>query len=65
MPRGRGCSIRPASRRIDRNGIQSTTGGGASMNSFYDLTQQMLVVGIPAENKIVIFGNRLLRDGFE
>ncbi|MBL0042641.1 MAG: hypothetical protein IPP28_16720 [Xanthomonadales bacterium] len=45
--------------------LGTVAGGGASMNTAYELTQQMLVVGIPAENKIVIFGNRLLSDSFE
>ncbi|MBP7624999.1 MAG: hypothetical protein KA763_13610, partial [Xanthomonadales bacterium] len=45
--------------------LGSVAGAGATMRVAYDLGHQLMVVGIPAENKIVIFGNRLLSDGFE
>ena len=45
--------------------LGTVASGGSTMRTAYDPAQQYLVVGIPAENRIVIFGNRLLGDGFE
>ncbi|HRG14959.1 MAG TPA: hypothetical protein PLB00_03105 [Pseudomonadota bacterium] len=45
--------------------LGTVASGGSTMRTAYDPVHQYLAVGIPAENRIVIFGNRLLSDGFE